>query len=474
MNRASTPAWNLLPLAAGVFLIWILAAIFTSLCLYADGAHEFVRVLETQNFVSLMWSRHFAFYIFQFPLVLAIKLGVTNLALLRFCFGLGCFLPWPLVLLLCRQISPENFWLAAVGCAAGYLNANTPAISEHILAHAIFWPALFVLLFARPLKIFSALILLVMAMGLQFSYESQIFLCAPLLVLSLWRSFQASGEKSSWPWMVFFVAAILFLSSMVNGIYSVLMPELPGNFSGFKSGTLGILKHLGWSLTWTLLWVGLAVTACLSEKIWRILSEKNGRYLWVTVILVWGFWPLLAPETVDTGVPYDNRVVNLIVPLTLLPLAWMLRFSPTWLATRRPRLVLLTAALLLAQSLGQLSSTVVWGREASWMQKILEANRGIIPLRATTLAADGMLGREMHPDAIGGRFDWSWPCLSLALTPGKQINSLICSEVFLDPTIRRHNWQPFDPFNPLKLPNLNHYGLDYSNYLSAIHELNFK
>ena len=457
-----------MPLAIGVFLVWILAAVLTSLCLYADGAHEFVRVLEAQDFVSLMWSRHFAFYVFQFPLVLAIKLGVTNLALLRFAFGLGCFLPWPLALLLCRKISPENFWLAAVGCAAGYLNANTPAISEHILAHALFWPALFVLLFARPLKIFPALILLVMAMGLQFSYESQIFLCAPLLVLSLWRSIQERHEISGWSWLVFFVAAILFLSSMANGICSLLMPELPGNFSGFKTGTLGVLRHLGWSLTGTLCWVGLAATACLSEKAWRILSGKNGRYFWFAVILVWGFWPLLAPEKVDTGVPYDNRVVNLIVPLTLLSLAWMLRFCPAWRAARRPRLVQLTAVLLLAQSLGQLSSTVVWGREVGWMQKILAANRGIIPLRATTLAADGMLGRELHPDAIGGRFDWSWPCLSLALTPGIQINSLICSEVFLDPSIRRHCWQPFDPFNPKSLPNLNHYDLEYSNYLAAM------
>jgi hypothetical protein len=474
MNHLESPNRNWMPLAAGVFSVWILAAIFTSLCLYADGAHEFVRVLEAQDFAVFMWSRHFAFWIYQFPLVLAIKLGVTRLPLLRFAFGLGCFLPWPLALLLCRWISPENFWLAVAGCAAGYLNAATPAISEHILAHAMFWPALFVLLFARPLKMIPALILLAMSVGLQFSYESQIFLCCPLAGLALWRSIQERRAGSGWPWGVCFAAAALFLASMANGVCSVLMPELPGNFIGFKTNTLGILRHTGWTVDWTLLWCGLAVSACLSEKIRRFLSGKTGRCLLAAAVLVWGTGPLLAPGKFDTGLPYDNRVLNLLVPLALLPVALILRFRPAWLESGRSRLVQLTAMMLLAQSLWQLSITALWYRDVIWMQETLAAKRGIFPLRSTVLAADGMLGCELHPDAIGGRFDWTWPCLSLALAPGKQINCLICSEVFMDPMVRRHYWQPFDPFKPETLPRLNHYGLDYSNYIAALNGQNVK
>lgn len=461
-----------MPLAIGVFSAWVLAAIFTSLCVYADGAHEFVRVLETQSFVSFMWSRHFAFCIFQFPLVLAIKLGVTGLPWLRIAFGIGCFLPWPVGLLLCHWISPKNFWLAAAGCAAGYLNAASPPISEHILTHALFWPALFVILFARPLKPAHAVVLLAMAVGLQFSYESQIFLCGPLGLLALWRLFQERQANSGWPWLVFLAATVLFFSSIANGIFSVLMPELPGNFTGFKSGTLGILQHTGWTLNWTLLWCGVVLLACLSEKVWGVLSGKRGWYFWMPALLIWGTWPLLAPGKFDTGLQYDNRVLNLLVPLALLPVALILRFYPDWLEVRRSRLVQMAAVLLLAQSLWQLSVAALWYRDVVWMQETLAAKRGIFPLRSTVLAADGMLGRELRPDAIGGRFDWSWPCLSLALAPGKDINCLICSEVFLDPAIRLHSWQPFDPFNPAALPRLSHYGLDYSNYLAALNRQN--
>jgi hypothetical protein len=79
-------------------------------------------------------------------------MGVTNFAWLRLAFGLGCFLPWPIALAACYWISPKNFWLAAAGCAIGYLNTAFMPVGEHILTHALFWPSLFVILFARPLK----------------------------------------------------------------------------------------------------------------------------------------------------------------------------------------------------------------------------------------------------------------------------------------------------------------------------------
>src|ERR1700722_9133098 len=108
-------------LACCVFALSVLLEILWSRCVYADGAYEFVRVLQAQNFVALLWSRHFACYIFECPLVVAIKLGVVNLNWLRLALGLGCFLPWPIALAACYWISPKNFCLAIIDCAAGYL-----------------------------------------------------------------------------------------------------------------------------------------------------------------------------------------------------------------------------------------------------------------------------------------------------------------------------------------------------------------
>lgn len=455
-------------LAGCVFAVSVVFEILSSRCLYADGAHEFIRVLEAQNFVALMWSRHFAFYIFEFPLVLAIKLGVTNFGWLRLAFGLGCFLPWPLALLACWWISPRNYWLAAAGCATGYLNAAFMAVGEHILAHALFWPPLFVILFARPLKPAATIILLACATGMLFSYESQMFLCVPLALLALWRAWTEKKENRRVPVMVFLAAAALFLAGIGVGSFAVLRPELPANFSGFKSGSLEMFSHLGWTLSWTVAWVALAVAAAFCERFWRLLSCKPGILVLFALVLVWGIWPILAPNRWDNGVQYDERAMDLIAPLALLPVALILRFRPQWIELRRARLVSFTAALLAAQSLWQISATVHWCQDVVWMRQILASHRGIVPVRSTMLAADGMEGRELRPNAIGGRFDWTWPCLSLALAPSPHIQCFICSEVFLVPAVRAHFWQPFDPLAPKTLPDLRHYDVDYSEYLAAM------
>jgi hypothetical protein len=456
-----------------VFAVWTGAAILSGRCLYADGAHEFVRVLEAQDFVSLMWSRHFAFYLYEFPLVLAIKLGVTKLAWLRLAFGLGRFLPWPVALLACRWLAPKQFWLAVVGCAAGYLNAAFVADGTHNLAHALFWPALFAILFARPLKPLAAVMLLASATALLYSYESQLFLCLVLALLAGGRAWREKQEGHR-AWVVFLTAAGLLLAGTTIGLCGVLIPELPACFSGFRASTRGMLGHMGWTMTWTVVWASLAVAVSLSEAAGRLLSRKIVTGLLLAGLMIWGTWPLLRPARLDTGIQCDNRALDLFVPLALLPVALALRFRPQWMEPRRGQLLQLAAGLLLAQSVWQLSATCSWYTSVVRLQAVLNANHGIIPLRATVLAADGMEGRDLRPDALGGRFDWAWPCLSVAFTPSPHIQSLVCSEVFMDPTIRRHFWQPFDPFKPETLPNLDHYGLDFSNYMAAVREFDGK
>jgi hypothetical protein len=459
-----------MPAACFVFVVWIVAAILSSRCLYGDGAHEFVRVLQARDFVPLMWSRHFAFYIFEWPLVLAIELGVTDLAWLRLVFGLGCLLPWPLAMICCRWISPKHFWLAVLAGAGGYLNVAFMAVGEHIIAHALFWPSLFVILFAQPLKPLAGVILLACAIGMLFSYESQLFLCVPLAGLALWRARQEKLPGASWTWMIFLVTAALFAAAVIIGMYAVLIPEVPRNFIRFRAGMLDIFARPGWTLIWTIVWAALMVAACYSEKFWRILTGRAGFFLMFIVLAIWGTWPLLAPDQLDNGTQHDNRVLDLIVPLALLPVALILRFRPRPLELRRDRFVALAAAMLLAQSLWQISATVNWCHDVVWMREILAEKSGIVRARSTALAVDGMEGRELYGRAIGGRFDWAWPCLSISLAPDKQIKSLIVSDVFLDETIRRNCWQPFDPLEPETLPHLEHYGIDFSNYTAALYQ----
>lgn len=459
-----------MPLACVVFGAWIVLAIFSSRCLYADGAHEFIRVLQAQDFVSLIWSRRFTFYIHEFLLVLAIKLGVTNMSFLRFAFGLGCFLPWPVVLLCCHWISPKHFWVAIMGCAAGYLNACYMAIGEHILAHAFYWSSLFVIVFARPLKPLAALILLTSAVCLLFSYESQLFLCLLLAVLSLWRIVEEARERSSlnyWSRIVLLVAAGLFLASSGIGFYAVIKPKNPAEFMGFKAHVEALLFQKGWTLTWTILWSCLMLSVWLSEKASNIITHRIGILIIFCALVVWGTWPLLLPEGLNAEKQFHNRILNLLVPLSMLPVVLILKYHPEWIESKASRLGQMAAILLLVQSVWQISATWQWHRDVGRLQAVLSSSEGIVPLHASILGTSSIESRTMD-------FDWTWPCLSIALNPDRQIRSLVCSEFYVSPQYRGMFWQPFDPLKTETLPDLKHYGIEFTNYIAALRSQDVK
>ena len=71
-------------------------------------------------------------------------------------------------------------------------------------------------------------------------------------------------------------------------------------------------------------------------------------------------------------------------------------------------------------------------------------------------------------ESRGREFDWTWPCLSIALTPDRHIQSLVCAEWYVDPRNRQKLWQPFYPPEVETFPDLRHYGIDYSNYAALL------
>lgn len=452
-----------MPAACAVFALWIAATVFSSRCLYADGSYEFIKTLEDQDFTSSLWFRQFAARIFEFPLVLAVKLGVTDMGWLRINFGLGCFLPWPVVLLCCHWISPEHFWIAVAGCAAGYLNACYMAVGEHILAHAFYWSALFAILFARPLKPPAALALLISSVCLLFSYESQLFLCLPLAALSLMRILEerrARLYENRWSWQVLLVAAGLLLAASGIGLDAIVRPDNPAEFGGFKTQSIQLLFQEGWTLTWTILWICLTLGIWASEHAWEILQNKVIIAILFLCLAIWGLWPLLSPGSLDAGRQFDNRILDLVVPMMLLPVALIARYRPAWIGSKADRLKQMAAILLIVQSLWQICATWQWHEDVGKMQSLLRERDGIITLYSTVLANSSIESKR-------GEFDWTWPCLSIALSPDLSIRSMVCSDYYI--VKRRHPlWQPFDPLKPETLPHLEHYGVDFTNYISAL------
>jgi hypothetical protein len=353
-----TLAGKLSVLACCVFGISLLFAIFSLRCLYADGSYQLTEVLKAGDFVAVAKNRDCASFVFQLPVVMAIKLGFTNLHLLQLAFGVGCFMPWIISMLFCHQMATRHFWLVMCGCALGHLNASFMPVGEYIIAHAFFWPVLFAVLFVRPLTPLAAGMMLVSALILLYSYESLLFLGPPLALLTVERLFR-NGEKF-WARLAFATTITLLLLAAVIALDGVRHPDCPDNFGGFKRSLKSMLFNPSWTIGWSFVWLFMLGVLCFG---WQNFTKKNFKLelaLVATAMAIWGLWPLFDPESLSVDRQYESRPMQLLVPFGLLVIARLMISSPKWFAAQRHYLIAFSASLLLAQSLWHISATWQW------------------------------------------------------------------------------------------------------------------
>ena len=198
------------------------------------------------------------------------------------------------------------------------------------------------------------------------------------------------------------------------------------------------------------------VAVCASPTIGRMRNWPSSRLLLASALALWAIGPWLMPDSLYPGSQHNARFLNLLVPLLLLPVAFLVASGADWFNRLRPHLVKFSAALLLVQSLWHISATAQWQGFVGVWQATLTSHSGPVKWNATPFARNSMGGQAL-------RFDWFWanPCLSIALAPEGQVRTLILAS---SPPV----WQPFDPLDANGLPKLERYGIDYSRYLAAL------
>lgn len=440
-----------------VFLVSILFAIFTARALYDDGSYYFMRVLEAGGFTEMLVTRGHAAFLFQLPVVIALKLGIRDLTQLQIAFGFGCFCAWPVAMALCLWLSPKHFWLVALACGAGYLNAAFVAVGEHVLAHAFFWPVVFVLLFVRPLTPVAAVALLLSSVILVRSYETMLFLAPPLALLAWSR---ARAAEKPWQRIVFLLAIFFLLASILIAVDGTLHPCTLSSANSFKIGVMSVVASPGWTIGWTMAWLVLMLAACFG-KFRQILSR---RWVWLSlagIVLLWGAWPLLLPADLYPYKQYEARFLDLIVPLGLLGVAFILAKWPAWSEPARQQLVHLSAALLLAQSLWHLGATEQWRGYLNVWRQLVTTQTGLIDLTATDYWKQPAVGRQAT------RFVWEMDARDLCIEIGpRQVQALLLPGVTESGEVV--HGVLLKQFTPAELPPLARYGVDYSAYLAAL------
>ena len=438
-----TGRFNPTPIACGFFALFVVFAILTARCLYADGSFYLVQVLAAQNFADIAGCRGFSHYLIEFPVVVALALGVNSIPCLTFLFGIGCFCAWPVAMSLCYRLAPRHFWLVMLAGAAGYLNAAFMSVGEHIVAHAFFWPALFAILFVRPLTPFAAVTLLFSSVILMRSYESMLFLGPVLIALLVWRL--VADKERPWQQAVLGTSVVFLILAVYIAWIAVKYPN-QAQYYGFKQGFFHQLLDPVWTVKMSLFWAAVMLGA-MYPPVAAIFRRPAGMIVCAMIVLIWGLYPILEPQRLYPREQYNCRFLDLLVPLALTPVAAILSFRPQWLAAKVPDLVRLSAVMLVAQSLWQLSATYQWEQHLSQWRNMLAAETGPIYLWED---------RGFNaPD-----FSWANPCQSLIIGP-RHVQAMIVPDHF-------EPWEPFDPLAPKSLPDLKRYGLTYTDYIAFL------
>jgi hypothetical protein len=448
---------GLMPLACLMFLISILYAIVTARALYDDGSYYFMRVLEAGGFTEMLVTRGHAAFLFQLPVVIALKFGIRDLTQLQIAFGLGCFCAWPVAMALCLWLSPKHFWLVALACGAGYLNAAFVAVGEHVVAHAFFWPVVFVLLFVRPLTPGAAVVLLLSSVILVRSYETMLFFAPPLVWLAWLR---ARGAEKPWQRIVFLLTIFFLFAAILIAVDGTLHPCTLSSANSFKIGVMSVVASPGWTIGWTMAWLALML-GCFFAKVRTLLARPLVWLLLAGIILLWGAWPLLSPANLYPYKQYEARFLDLIVPLGLLGVALVLAKWPAWLEPARQQLVHLSAALLLAQSLWHLGATEQWRGYLNVWRHLVTTQKGLIDLTATDYWRQPAVGRQAT------RFVWEMDARDLCVEIGpRQVQAMVLPGVTESGEVVHGTL--LEQFAPAELPPLESYGVDYSAYLAAL------
>ena len=448
--------------ATFVLSCWLIliAAIFVSLyaalelrILYADGSNVLLGMLEKGGFHLYEPSRRYVEFMYEFPVVLAIKLGVDSIPALIVCYGITIYLLPLLLISICYFVLPPDkksyFVFPLLHYLAGTTSSSFGGLVEGPVAAAYFWLLLYILLFRFERKVWMVVSLL--ALPAVYLHEVMFFLAPLLAAVAVWR---ASQEKRKTGAIQFALLAIWFLVIAAVQIFFIINPRDPANRSSFIYG----FTHLLWLVTTSgqvnvpalagllaiLVLAGLVVFERYNN---RTILEKVRRLLVIGFAVVSFSMIAVTFVTEKFITPWmqfqaRNHAAFISFPLALFAILSSVHPPMTLLWKKRQNIGVITILAVTVLS-WHVAATHRWTIYLDDFRSILSTSQGLIPYKQ----ACGNL-----PDGRKSNFqNMTWvhtnPTLSFLLSPKGRVTAVI------DNPDRGGRWKPFDPNNPNSLPH---------------------
>jgi hypothetical protein len=390
----------------------------------ADGIYRFYAVLEWQVWTVADPSRRFAEYINQWPLILALRSGVSDFAWLKAFFCLGLFLPYLFAFLLSLYaVRGQGQFLICfflVSILAVNLASDYHLTGENQVMSLLSWPILLLSLRRPAISRLDALITWSLLVLLSATYPiAAVTASIVAVVLGIRLHHGECAETTTNLWLNL-VTIVLCVGVVLINSYYILFPLYLVSRDSFQAGILLALVKNPLGISGSVFSVLFAMALIRRERMYSALC----------VLPTLGYlWYVFSNERgLSAGVSFSSRTLTLTVLPLLLTLAALT--SPRAVQFRA-RHALVAVAFVFAGALGVLVSSNDWDRFRGQFHQILESRTGYVPIQETPLRAssDSWPWNNSLLSVV-----WSYPCVRAIVLNATPVG-----------------WQPFDPKTTLIL-----------------------
>ncbi|MGC6425998.1 MAG: hypothetical protein ACON5H_03260 [Akkermansiaceae bacterium] len=418
------PAATLRRLAVLLFglisaVLWIGFSVDTFFA--SDGPYYFKVLCDKMWFTGNAPARAHAEFISQWPMVLAVNIGVTDLKVLEIIFGFGLWFPWLIGFLISFYATREKPFLIffyLLSLASLNLAAWALMIGEHLVLLSVAWPLFFLAIIKRPLNGIERILALLLLVAHLKLYESAMVTGSIFAVLFFLRAW-VFEEKEERLWSAAFI--VIALGAVAIALQWTIFPRDAENRSSFLSAMIFSFGH-------SYPWIGMAflIFTTLSQFFRKRLFFKLS--LIVPIVLV--LFSLTAP-----GVPGNLSFSTRTLTLSVLPIFFLISGTYAFSFVRAGKILVSSTSLIVVLiSLLHLRHLQSWISFRSLFKSVLAEESGFI-----------------KPEPYGEPLKhWGWtnPLLSYLWSDGT-VKTVILKPGDEGP--EDESWRPFNPYNEIIL-----------------------
>jgi hypothetical protein len=458
------PVAILLAMFAALYGAQAALAVISGLHMFNDGAWHLVKMLS-ENHVAI-WNTHgwHDFYVGrfgtlfyqQYPTLLASRLHVRNPQVLMWIFGATLYSFKPLSILLCYRFARDKRLVIfpLLTLVAVSMNSDAYIVSETHLMTALFWPALFGLLFVPEFKSFDLAAMIVVSVPLLLCYETMVAFCVFLCAACIYRYLVIATTRGE-RWFT----CLLFVWFALGGIFGalgIIHPRDPTNRAGFRQNLFFMFQsdHIGARVSCIVLAI-CALIALLPERYRKTINVLTS--IAVLASLEIPLYILRHPTRTNFGTQVIARTMNATVMLALA-----IAFVAVFFHLLRPatfqysRLFLIAAILGMCQCAWMAIVTTQWTNMTMLLREELRTHNGAIPYEDSLLSqwiVDGQPIRSLTAD-------WAMPALSIVYADNRLVKSMVVAAP--------DSATAFNPYSTETLPKVERFGFNYAPYLAAL------